>query len=95
MDIVHRAALADCLLVTEHPFYHVSDCGSDYPHIHWLHNTVYLSLCRRPHYLMIILPSCTIRVCRLTMPSLNRFQLYTVPDTIKPPSSLTRLLVRY
>jgi hypothetical protein len=48
---------------------------------------------RRPHYLIITFPSCTLRVCVFSDVFLTRFTL-RVPSTIQPPPDARPSLMR-
>jgi hypothetical protein len=70
----------------------------DYPHAFWLHTTLRYPPPFKPYYLLIVLPSCTIRVTRYDRLVIGRWQFldFGSPDhSIKPPPSVTRYSVRY
>ena len=82
--VIARASLMDCWLVSD---------SSDYPTYYNVATTLFASDIR-PHYLVVLLPSITIRVCLLSDVFLSRHMI-AVPPTIKPPSGLRRYLRRF
>ena len=82
--IIARASLADCWLVSD---------LLDYPTYYNVATTLFASDIR-PHYLVVYLPSITIRVCLLSDVFLSCHVL-TVPPMMKPPSRLRRYLRRF
>ena len=82
--VIARASLADCWLVSD---------SSDYPTYYNIATTLFaLDIC--PHYLVVLLPSITIRVCLLSDVFLS-CHMIAVPPTIKPPSGLHQYLRRF
>ena len=82
--VITCASLVDSWLVSD---------SSDYPTYYNLAFTLFTSdIC--PHYLVVLLPSITIRVCLLSDVFLSRHVL-AVPSTMKPPSGLRRYLRRF
>src|SRR6202789_2412384 len=86
LDILSRASLAMCRLVSICTS--DTDCPSSYQlsHFHFVSD-------RRPHYLIVTLPSCTLRVCSFSDVFLTRFML-RVPPAIQPPPDARPSLMR-
>jgi hypothetical protein len=76
IDILFCVSLAHCLLVPDFPL------GTDVPYAYRLSETCFLSD-RRPHHLIIIFPSCTLRVHLLPDVFLSRTSL-RLPLSLKP-----------
>ena len=76
-DALARASLAQTLLV--------SDCTAyrDYPLHCFLSDTLFLYE-DTPHHLIILLPSCILRVCPMTSFLLTHFT-FRISHTIQPP----------
>ena len=82
--IIARASLTDSWLISG---------SSDYPTYCNVATTLFASD-TRPHYLVVLLPSITIRMCLLSDVFLSRHMI-TMPPTIKPPSGLCCYLRRF
>jgi hypothetical protein len=99
MDIVWTVSLAHCLLVSEP----VSDCLTDVhrltdtdcplPTHYWLHMHTFISD-RRPHHLMIVFPSCTLRIGLLPDVFRTRYAL-RVPPWLRLPADRHHLVRRF
>ena len=89
-DIIWCVSLAHCILV---PIYPVeTDCPST-PLAYWIHMSPFISQ-RRPHHLIIVFPSCTLRVCSISEVFLTRFTFRT-PPMIRPPTDRHHLIRQY
>src|SRR6202789_4134246 len=86
LDILSRASLAMCHLVS------ICTSDTDCPSSYQLSHSRFISD-RRPHYLIITFPSCTLRVCSFSDVFLTRFTL-RVPPTIQPPPDARPSLMR-
>ena len=79
--VIIRASLVDCWLVLD---------SLDFPTYYNLATTLFASdIC--PHYLVVYLPSITIRVCLLSDVFLSHHTI-AMPPMIKPPSGLRQYL---
>jgi len=88
LDVFLRASLAQTLFV--------SDCTAarDYPLSCYLSETLFI-VENAPHHLIIILPSCTLRVSPLTSIFLSRFTMDTPPTIKSQIDDLTTSFRRY
>jgi hypothetical protein len=86
LNILFRVLLAMCPLVS------ICTSDTDCPSSYQLSRFRFVSD-RRPHYLIITLPSCTLRVCSFSDVFLTRFTL-RVPPTIQPPPDACPSLMR-
>ena len=86
MDIVFSASLIQCLLIPTQ----FSDC---LPPMTPIASALFVSD-PRPHNLIIVFPTCTLRVCLLPDLFLVRFTI-RVPSELKPPPDLRRILPRF
>src|SRR6202789_4093253 len=86
LNILFRVSLAMCRLVL------ICTSDTDCPSSYQRSRFRFISD-RRPHYLIITLPSCTLRVCSFSDVLLTRFTLH-VPPTIQPPPDARPSLMR-
>src|SRR6202789_1890499 len=86
LNILFRVSLAMCRLVS------ICTSDTDCPSSYQLSHFRFISD-RCPHYLIITLPSCTLRVCFFSDVFLTRFTL-RVPPTIQPPPDARPSLMR-
>ena len=77
VEIVYPVSLADCLLILDCPYSHVSDYVTDSPVPLRLHQTCFLSV-QCPHLLIIALPFTTIHIATLPCILLSHFRLMPV-----------------
>src|SRR6202789_664017 len=87
LDILSRASLAMCRLVS------ICTSDTDCPSSYQLSHFRFVSD-RRPYYLIITFPSCTLRVCFFSDVFLTRFTM-RVPPTIQPPPDARPSLMRH
>src|SRR6202789_110831 len=86
LNILFRVSLAMCRLIS------ICTSDTDCPSSYQLSHFRFISD-RHPHYLIITLPSCTLRVCSFSDVLLTRFTL-RVPPTIQPPPDARPSLMR-
>ena len=77
VEIVYHISLADCLLILDCPYSHVSDYAIDSSVPLRLQQTCFLSV-RHPHLLIIALPFTTIRIMTLPCVLLSHFHLMPI-----------------
>src|ERR1700679_2737194 len=87
LNILFRVSLAMCRLIS------ICTSDTDCPSSYQLSHFRFVSD-RRPHYLIITFPSCTLCVCSFSDVFLTRFTLH-VPPAIQPPPDARPSLMRH